>query len=349
MIANPWTAVQPSLLRPHFSGERLAVPAGESKGYIGERYDTESALMYLNARYYDPVVGRFIQPDPLDPATPGVGVNRYAYAHNNPIMMLDPTGLANGEARDNEVGGGIAGRGPDGHNSGGVKGPDRDNGCKSACDFGRTYDKKGRVLYSWGKIGSWLGLGSNLVFGGAIDEAFDTWRNEMHLAPFGNNVIVPQDPGFYGFPTVPGNIDEEFMGIFPTEEDAAFAFGRMVLAASIAEDLEYESSIFRAIGGYALTTPQSWYSSYAVQALNLGDLRAVALVHTHGADSWMTLDESFSGSYYDLTGVTGDIQLYESIETTGYLVAPSGNVLRYTPEPGPGNNGVTEELGNIWP
>jgi RHS repeat-associated protein len=30
-----------------------------SKSYIGERYDAESGLMYLHARYYDPVIGRF--------------------------------------------------------------------------------------------------------------------------------------------------------------------------------------------------------------------------------------------------------------------------------------------------
>jgi RHS repeat-associated protein len=78
--------------RPY--GEQLGFAAvTESKGYIGERHDDETGLMYLNARYYDPVIGRFIQPDPLDPALPGVGVNRYAYAFNNPIMMLDPSGL----------------------------------------------------------------------------------------------------------------------------------------------------------------------------------------------------------------------------------------------------------------
>ena len=65
----------------------------ESKGYIGERQDDETQLMYLHARYYDPVLARFIQADPMSPALPGVGVNRYAYAFNNPVMMLDPLGL----------------------------------------------------------------------------------------------------------------------------------------------------------------------------------------------------------------------------------------------------------------
>jgi RHS repeat-associated protein len=44
-------------------------------------------LYYYNARYYDPDLGRFIQPDSkLD------GLNRYAYCHNNPVRYTDPTG-----------------------------------------------------------------------------------------------------------------------------------------------------------------------------------------------------------------------------------------------------------------
>jgi RHS repeat-associated protein len=33
------------------------------KGYIGERLDDETGLLYLNARYYDPALARFISPD----------------------------------------------------------------------------------------------------------------------------------------------------------------------------------------------------------------------------------------------------------------------------------------------
>jgi RHS repeat-associated protein len=36
---------------------------GGSKGYINERFDAETGLQYLHARYMDPAVGRFISPD----------------------------------------------------------------------------------------------------------------------------------------------------------------------------------------------------------------------------------------------------------------------------------------------
>lgn len=42
----------------------------ESKGFIGERFDAESGLTYLNARYYDAALVRFLSPDWWDPATP---------------------------------------------------------------------------------------------------------------------------------------------------------------------------------------------------------------------------------------------------------------------------------------
>ncbi len=35
----------------------------ESKGFNGEHYDATTGLLYLNARFYDPSLGRFIQPD----------------------------------------------------------------------------------------------------------------------------------------------------------------------------------------------------------------------------------------------------------------------------------------------
>ncbi|MGH6942297.1 RHS repeat-associated core domain-containing protein [Hypericibacter sp.] len=82
--------------RPY--GERLVSVSGvaESKSYIGERLDDETGLLYLNARYYDPVLARFVQADPSDPSQPSVGPNRYAYALGNPIGAIDPSGLMSG-------------------------------------------------------------------------------------------------------------------------------------------------------------------------------------------------------------------------------------------------------------
>jgi RHS repeat-associated protein len=63
-----------------------------SKGYINERVDPETGLQYLNFRYYDPALGRFISPDDWDPTLLGVGTNRYAYAGNDPVNKSDRNG-----------------------------------------------------------------------------------------------------------------------------------------------------------------------------------------------------------------------------------------------------------------
>jgi RHS repeat-associated protein len=63
-------------------------------GYTGHVNDPETGLVYMQARYYDPVVGRFLSTDPVGPS-PGspFHFNRYDYANNNPIVNIDPKGL----------------------------------------------------------------------------------------------------------------------------------------------------------------------------------------------------------------------------------------------------------------
>ena len=64
--------------------------------YRSYYYDTETGLYYLQTRYYDPQVGRFINIDDisyLDPESIN-GLNLYAYCGNNPVMRVDPDGNA---------------------------------------------------------------------------------------------------------------------------------------------------------------------------------------------------------------------------------------------------------------
>ncbi|NMR28059.1 RHS repeat-associated core domain-containing protein [Pseudoalteromonas sp. NEC-BIFX-2020_015] len=60
--------------------------------------DTDLGLSYMQARYYDPVIGRFYSNDPVDAmeairrGSPVHGFNRYAYVNNNPYKYTDPDG-----------------------------------------------------------------------------------------------------------------------------------------------------------------------------------------------------------------------------------------------------------------
>jgi len=62
--------------------------------YAGYRYDQESGLYYLLARYYDPGTYRFLTKDPDggDKDRP-LTQNLYAYASDNPVMNVDPDDL----------------------------------------------------------------------------------------------------------------------------------------------------------------------------------------------------------------------------------------------------------------
>ncbi len=62
--------------------------------YRGYYYDTETKLYYLNSRYYDPEIGRFINADDLSCVNKNEinGLNLYAYCVNNPINNIDKNG-----------------------------------------------------------------------------------------------------------------------------------------------------------------------------------------------------------------------------------------------------------------
>ena len=67
--------------------------------YRGYYWDSETSLYYLQSRYYDPQVGRFINADAIDVciATQSDqinGLNLYAYCMNNPVMCSDSTGMS---------------------------------------------------------------------------------------------------------------------------------------------------------------------------------------------------------------------------------------------------------------
>lgn len=72
-------------------GESAAL-TGTIFGYTGQRYDAETGLYYYKARHYSPVLGRFLQTDPIGYA--GGDLNLYAYVANDPINFRDPFGLS---------------------------------------------------------------------------------------------------------------------------------------------------------------------------------------------------------------------------------------------------------------
>ena len=82
-----------SLFFYHSNGNKVEV-ARENTGDWGQYWYVERKTPeYLQSRYYDPVVGRFINADGTVSTGQGLtGTNMYAYCGNNPICRADPAG-----------------------------------------------------------------------------------------------------------------------------------------------------------------------------------------------------------------------------------------------------------------
>jgi len=61
--------------------------------YCGEQFDPDLGMYSLRARYYQPQTGRFWTMDSWEGTqTDPLSLHKYLYAHNNPVMMVDPSG-----------------------------------------------------------------------------------------------------------------------------------------------------------------------------------------------------------------------------------------------------------------
>jgi len=63
------------------------------RGYTGHEHLQQFGLINMNARLYDPALGRFLSPDPYVQAPDFTqNFNRYSYALNNPLVYVDQDG-----------------------------------------------------------------------------------------------------------------------------------------------------------------------------------------------------------------------------------------------------------------
>lgn len=74
---------------PYGQSVTLGPDGGNPLQYTGRENDG-TGLIYYRARYYDPLLKRFISEDPIGMMG---GANFYAYALNNPLFWIDPFGL----------------------------------------------------------------------------------------------------------------------------------------------------------------------------------------------------------------------------------------------------------------
>ena len=89
-----------------YGAMRGGTPVSTPYRYTGQREEEALGLYYYGARWYDPELRRFIQPDTIvpEPRNPQ-SLNRYSYVYNNPVNYTDPTGHLGDPDRDYGGGG----------------------------------------------------------------------------------------------------------------------------------------------------------------------------------------------------------------------------------------------------
>ena len=76
-------------------GEAYGATNIDGTGYTGHVMDRATGLTYMQQRYYDPQIGRFLSVDPVETnATDATNFNRYWYGNGNPYKFSDPDGRA---------------------------------------------------------------------------------------------------------------------------------------------------------------------------------------------------------------------------------------------------------------
>ena len=102
-----------------------------TRGYCGHEHWNQFGLIDMNGRFYDPLIGRFLSPDPYVQAPDNPqNFNRYSYCLNNPLKYVDPTGYSI-TALDEEK-----------------------RRLKRSCNYMQKYEKQGGggCGYSWGDV-----------------------------------------------------------------------------------------------------------------------------------------------------------------------------------------------------
>ncbi|MBN6100820.1 RHS domain-containing protein [Xanthomonas sp. CFBP 8703] len=86
-------------------GKLLNRPLTDGPGFTGHVQDAATGLTYMQQRYYDPLIGRFLSVDPVAAnSISGANFNRYWYGNNNPYKFFDLDGRCTGSHISNEDG-----------------------------------------------------------------------------------------------------------------------------------------------------------------------------------------------------------------------------------------------------
>jgi RHS repeat-associated protein len=76
------------------AGGTTTAVTSTKRGFTGHEHLDELGFIHMNGRIYDPEIGKFLSADPTMQFPESTqGFNRYAYAGNNPLANVDPSGF----------------------------------------------------------------------------------------------------------------------------------------------------------------------------------------------------------------------------------------------------------------
>jgi RHS repeat-associated protein len=267
-------------------------------GFTGHEHDDDLGLINMRGRLYDPGLGRFISPDPVYPdLTRAIGLNSYAYAANNPMRFIDPSGL------EYERGGGGGGSDPFGSlppggcsNCGGGVGNVRDSGARA----NTTTNPKPK--YNANNAAETRAAASR------IDHA---QRSTEYFGPFTRDQLIARIP-----PEERIRLEKAHWGE-PFETVSDDVIGRTTRAAKNTQWLLATSAVFW-VAGTGTATAVAWLTTPALLT-STGSVGALAPVAVRGFQSFAAFKRAM--------GPAGPGQAWHHI-----VEQTPGNVARFGPQ-----------------
>jgi RHS repeat-associated protein len=287
--------------------------AFDQRRFTGQEQDPETGLYFYQARYYNPVLGRFLSPDSI---VPGAGnpqsLNRYSYVNNNPINRTDPSGhswlskffrsfvralpaiimgvavgLVTWGLGAAPVLAGILGGAAAGAVNTAVNGGNLGLNILAGAAFGGLAGWLGPPLYTALGEGFWGAVGSGAILGAAFGGIGAAIARQNVLAgmfggALGGALVAAAVFGAYQVAQLRSS---PALAGYETQEAAGGAALSEANPLSIRDNLEYYGLIYREESGtYGYTEPIAG----GVRGGEIGQLRApegtteVGMYHTHG-------------------------------------------------------------------
>src|SRR5581483_6588666 len=270
--------------------------------FTGQIRDSETGVDFFNARYYGSALGRFTSPDPAnigadmtDPQT----WNGYSYVRNNPMIYTDPSGMQ-------------------------IQ-------YQAGCWYDVTTEVVSSSVNGIPNAGSAVNYNTHLL-GCSFLTGTLTWLEGFNLI---NGLLTPPSSQSGNQTQQPAQAQQPPKNGIKTLNCAGYTASRSILPQTKAQTIEFGGFIEKGSNGtYSYTPPlagnrtslPNFYDQYnsLVQSLSKG-VSVAGWYHSHPVPPpTYPSAEAFSGQ---------DLSVSHYINAPGFVVTPSGKVLRLDPGP----------------